>query len=356
MMADAAVLVTDGGPGSSRSALATVRALGAAGHRSIVTMSGQRELAATSRYATSHVDVPPARNTEEYRRAIHELIEDRGITTVFATSDDALIALDPVAAEFVDKSALPPLLERHGIPTAPTQVFESAQAILSATLDGPVVVKPVTGSTPAVRFEPGADAGVLQSFDGALIVQPFLTGTMESISGVVWNGLLRAVVHQRYERTWPIECGTSSSAVTIEPNHNREEQLTALLSEHRGIFQAQFLAGALIDVNPRPYGSMPLALQAGLNLPNIVCELGSEDTRSSHPQRAKVGVRYRWIEGDVRSVIGSMRSGSTGATRALASLLPRAGTAHSLFAMNDPRPVFTRGAAIVQSFREGRDQ
>jgi len=344
------VLVTDGGRGSSRSALATVRALGAAGYRSTVTTSFGSEFAASSKFASDVGSVPPARDFDAYRSAIRALMTSRGITTVFATSDDALIALDPIAAAFVDKNVLNTRLTEHGIGTPHTRHFATAKELLAASIDGPIVVKPVTGSAPAVRFEENSDAALLDAFEGPVVVQPFLTGAIESVSGVIWNSQLCAAVHQRYERTWPVDCGTASFATTTGPDIAREALLTSLLSEHQGIFQAQYVGGSLIDVNPRPYGSMPLALRAGVNLPAIVCELRAGDRETHEPiARAKVGVGYRWIEGDLRSLISSRRSGSVGSLHLLGALRPHRGTAHSVFAGRDLRPLALRAATIARA-------
>ena len=97
-------------------------------------------------------------------------------------------------------------------------------------------------------------------------MQPYLSGPMESVAGLVRGGRLVAVVHQRYLRTWPVDCGTSCSAITVVGSAGRERKLISLFEGYEGIFQVQFRDGHLLDVNPRVYGSLPLAVAAGVNL------------------------------------------------------------------------------------------
>lgn len=354
-MMSGSVLVTDGGRGASRSALATVRALATAGRSVTVTRSSARELAESSRHTSDSVVVPPAADTDAYREAIRALMRSGRHTHCFATSDDALFALDPVAAALVDKQKLHAKLLALGIATPSSRVFSSIEDVVDAGISAPIVIKPVSGSIPAMRADDSTLHEDLAAFAGPVVVQPFLSGTLEAVAGVVIDGQLLAAVHQSYIRTWPVACGTASAAITVEPDENREAQLLALLDGHSGIFQAQYVGGALIDINPRPYGSMPLALRAGVNLPAIVCDhTGSRGAaqpiqRARAIQRARVGVRYRWIEGDVRNLLSSVQGGSIGLMGAMLALRPHRGTAHSVVSMRDPMPTLARGGAMVRS-------
>ena len=47
--------------------------------------------------------------------------------------------------------------------------------------------------------------------DGPVLVQPYLTAGIRAVAGVAWHGRLAAAVHQRYLRSWPPACGTSSA-------------------------------------------------------------------------------------------------------------------------------------------------
>jgi hypothetical protein len=98
--------------------------------------------------------------------------------------------------------------------------------------------------------------------------------------------------------------------------------------------------GALvpIDLNPRSYGSMALAVDAGANLPAIWCDwLLKRDPR---PACAGVGRRYRWEDADLRHLIWQLRHGNVLA--AVQALRPWRGVVHPHFRLSDPLPLLAR--------------
>jgi len=106
------------------------------------------------------------------------------------------------------------------------------------------------------------------------------------------------------QRTWPAAAGTSSRAVTVAPDEGLIARAAGLLAGtgYAGLAQLQFLdvngVAALIDVNPRFYGSLPLALAAGVNLPAAWHAVAS-DTPPPVPGPYRVGVTYRWVGADL---------------------------------------------------------
>jgi hypothetical protein len=182
---------------------------------------------------------------------------------------------------------------------------------------------------------------------GPVVVQPFVAGPMAAVSGVTWQGRLVAAAHQAYRRIWPPDCGVACAAETVAADEDLEARLPALLAGYDGIFQLQFIAGHVIDLNPRVYGSLPLAVAAGANLPAILCGLVAGSP--VEPVRARPGVRYRWIEGDVRNLLATWRSGTHTAAGVLKELRPRPGTAHSVVSLTDPWPAAVRARHVARS-------
>jgi hypothetical protein len=282
------VLVSDHDDGNSRSAVAAVRALDEAGYSPVVTVAARRSAAGASRSCAGVLRVPPV-GTPGYRKAVQEYVAATPGAVVLAASDAVLIALDLSGAALVDKAWLP-----------------------------------------------------------QVVVQPFAVGTMRAVCGVLADGRLLAAVHQTYVRIWPPDCGTASAAITTEPDHDLEERLPHLLAGHVGVFQVQLIGDQVIDVNPRVYGSLPLAVAAGANLPAIACQA----ITGRHPSglvRGRPGVRYRWLEGDVRRVLHDARTGALTLGAAGRALAPRRGTAHSVESLRDPGPALVRLAAVARS-------
>lgn len=343
------VLVTDGTPsGQSRSSLAAVRALHAAGYRVAVTVGTGPSLAASSRCCWTRVHVPAA-DHPAYARHVTALAEELGAIATIASSDAALLALGAPGAELADKAVLAARAEAAGIRRPRSQVFSSGAALIEARHEValPAVVKVsrkdhVVGRAAQVVRHPDALLPWASVVD-PVVVEEVVSGPMTAVFGLVVGGDVRAVGMQRYLRTWPVECGVGCAVVSMAADPTLVSRVAGLLAGYDGIFQAQFLGGHLIDLNPRVYGSMPLALRAGLNLPARWCDvqLGRPTTAVVH---AREGARYRWIEGDVRWAAARLVRGDLRAVARMAR--PHAGTIHSVWELRDPGPSLARVATI----------
>lgn len=334
------VLITDGGNGQSRSALAAVRALHAGGYRPVVTESpGSRSLAGASRFCARVVPTP-AVDAATYAPAIRAELATGSYAALFATSDAALVALGLPGAALVDKRVVAQRVADAGLPSVPAWSFDDPRGLRAAAADlpFPVVVKPAVSRYPALRMATAADLDVVPADAGPVVAQPFLDQPMRSVSGVIRDGRLVAVVHQRYLRTWPTPCGTASAAVTTAPDLAVEERLPRLLDGYDGVFQIQLAGEYVLDLNPRVYGSMPLALAAGVNLPALSCVRPAPGPLL----RARAGVHYRWVEGDVRNIVARLRANELSAREAWGALRPRRHTAHSVLAHDDLGPALAR--------------
>jgi hypothetical protein len=106
-----------------------------------------------------------------------------------------------------------------------------------------------------------------------------------------------------------------------------------------GLMQLQFAVDEggvhhVLDLNPRFYGSMQLAIAAGADLPRLWAEMAMGSlVKRAEPITARPGVNYQWLEGDLR------RSASQRDVRGFAGCLVHAGRAHhSIACIRDPRP------------------
>lgn len=344
------VLVTDGGSGQGRSAVAAVRALASGGYRAAVTVSGGASLAAASRSCSRVVCVAPVEDAAAYAAAVRAEVAARPYLAVLGASDAALLALGAPVGHLVDKARLARGAERVGLAAPPTREFPSLDALLAAAdaLDYPIALKPTVSRSPARRVGSAVELARLggrAALSGPVLVQPYLDAPMSSVAGVVWQGRLVAGVAQRYLRTWPVECGTASAAVTVSPDPDLEQRLVRLLEGYDGLFQAQFVGSWLLDLNPRVYGSLPLAVSAGANLVAVYCDLlRGRDVR---PVRGRPGVAYRWLEGELRHAAWGVREGRLGAGPALRLLRPVRGAAHSVASLRDPGPALARARYVL---------
>jgi hypothetical protein len=331
------VLVVDSPNGQARSALAAVRALAAGGWRAVVATSARCSLAAASRHAIGVVNVPPTYD-DTFVSAVRVELARSHHAGVLAATDTALVALGLPGAALVDKRAHDRLARAAGLELPPTEVFADVTALRASanSLAYPVVVKPAVSTAPARRVDTPGGLGEL-SYDGAVLVQPFLTDGLRAIAGVRWQGTILAAVQQRYLRTWPVDCGTAAAAETVTVDEELLAGVNAALDDYDGVFQLQLAGRYVLDLNPRIYGSLPLAVAADANLPAIWA--AAMTGARVPPVRGRPGVRYRWIEGDLRHLVTTARRR---ARPALWQLLPRRGTAHSTESLSDPRPMARR--------------
>jgi hypothetical protein len=339
------VLVVDHSDGRSRSAVAAVRALDQAGYRPFVAVSSGRSAAAASRSCAGVLRLPTA-SSLDLRETTEKYLANNPGSAVLAASDAALVALDLPGSHLVDKAALPVRAASAGLPVPCTREFAGGTELLAAAdgLEYPLVVKAVvkSGGENAIRIDSPRELQTLAAtLPGPVVVQPFATGDMRAVCGVIDDGRLLAAVHQHYLRIWPPGCGTASAAVTTSPDHDLEERLPALLDGHRGVFQVQLIGDQVIDVNPRVYGSLPLAVAAGANLPAIACRAAAGDPPAGLV-RGRPGIRYRWLDADLRRLLHDVRHGDLTVAAAARAGRPRRGTAHSIESLGDPGPVLSR--------------
>ena len=101
-----------------------------------------------------------------------------------------------------------------------------------------------------------------------------MPGDVISCAGVRAGGRHLALAASRSIRNWPPGRGGWSYSITIDPPAGLADGVGRLLDHlgWEGIFEVELLTDAgggfrTIDLNPRPYGSLALAIAAGANLP-----------------------------------------------------------------------------------------
>jgi hypothetical protein len=175
------------------------------------------------------------------------------------------------------------------------------------------------------------------------VVQEALAGRLMALSGVLHEGRLVARVQQVAEATWPLPVGVSCRARTVPVDRHLAGRVQALLRDigWTGMAEVQFLEPTggpphLIDLNGRPYGSLALARAAGVRLVDttVRAALGLPLTTV---RDGSSGVRYQWLEGDLRRAWQEGRGGrSRDVLRTAAASL---WSTHSVWDRHDPAPL-----------------
>ena len=343
-MGDNWVLVSDGANGGTRDCVVAIRALARAGYKVAVTVRSAR--AVLSRYVGRRVLVQG-----DIANGIKREMNGGDYCAFIPASEDVVLSMGTQTPALLDKVATSLRAREVGLSVPEEIVFggPSDLAAAASELRYPVVIKPAVRTFKAFRADDAAGLKGARMPSGELIVQPFLSGPMSAVAGVMWDSDVHSSTAERWRRIWPLDCGLATWAVTMPRSEALEEALAALMSGYSGLFVAQFVGGHLIDLNLRVHSSLPLAVKAGANLVAIYADLA----RGLTPQRrhAEPGHTYRWISGDVKGVITSVRLGAMPVRQAIRALSPVPGTVHSMVYWRDPLPVLARLAARLPGRR-----
>ncbi len=399
---DHRVLVTDGG---ERAALALVRALGAAGHHVVVASRDGRSLAGASRFARADCAVgDPLATPEAYAAAVLAVADRVRADAVIPVSEASLLAVLPARdtrpglcfpfpsldafRKISDKAALTAAAPSVGIAVPAQRVIASprqARALRHSDLRFPLVVKPTrsvaggAGRRAKLTVSHAWDAGELQArlaeLDASafpVLVQERIVGPGVGIFLLLWEGETLATFSHRRIREKPPAGGISVYRESIPADPDLVERSIALLERFgwQGVAMVEYkiddLTGTpyLMEVNGRFWGSLQLALDAGVDFPNLL--LAAAFGEAPRPvDRYRAGVRSRWWWGDVDHLIArllhspealALPPDAPSRWRAVWDFLTvwRAGDRNEILRLSDPRPFFRETAQWFGQLRRTR--
>jgi len=361
--------------------LTAVRALRAAGYAPWLAVHQPRTYVARSRAAAGTVLVPdPTVDAEGFSGELAAAAVQLSAAAVLPSVEAHLLALSGRDADFAgiafgtpssesveratDKDLLPEFATSAGLRTPPTKKVVLGDGEAMGIFGFPAILKPLRSrirnpdgtvsaySAPRYVSTSQEAEEVLRALPNREgLVQPYISGSLCSVSGVSWNGELVCAQHQLSIRIWPMRVGVSSYAETIPQNAELERGVGRLLRSigWSGLFQVQFMRDPrgehyLIDLNPRIYGSLALAVAAGMNLPGMWTDLLLG--RQPRVDGYRVGVRFRQEEKDARALAKMLVDGNR--LSALRGLVPRRNTTHAIFSLRDPLPLLTRGRELIR--------
>lgn len=382
---DPGVLIVDAG---ERSAVAACESLVRAGYR-VGTASSQHPAPADwSRFSERRFRLPnPRVAPRDFAAQVAAIAVADAYLTVLPCSEGSLWAISNNREQFdsdrevtlglpdrktvercTDKTELAALAVDAGLSTPETVICtDPTEALAAAERFGfPAMLKPrrtVFREGDETRHLASSLVDGPQSLEGRLseaglpcLIQRREKGSIVSVGGVFADGRLLATACSRYLRTWPAEAGSVSFSRSIEVPERLHDSVTRLLGSlgWEGIFELELIEQgegdyAVLDFNPRIYGSMALAVKAGAPLPAVWCDwlLKGQDASLT----ARPGVFYRWEDADLRNALRRLREGHPG--QAASILRPRRGVAHAYFRWHDPLPLAVRALRPLPGLRTG---
>ena len=337
------VLVTDG---EQRSALAVVRSLGRAGHRVLVASALPHSLAGGSRYAARELLVPdPLADPVRFTAAVAEAVRLEQVSAVVPVAEPSVLALlerreqlAPARLPYgdledfrriADKALLLQLAPELGIQVPGQAELTSPDAMGRSALEAlafPIVLKPArsVGGAGESRGKFGVsharDVSELERRIAAypaaaypLLLQQRVVGPGIGIFLLVWDGRTVASFAHRRLREKPPSGGVSVYRESIPADPGLVARSRALLDRFRwqGVAMIEYKVDAvtgtpyLMEINGRFWGSLQLAVDAGVDFPRLLLELMSGGTPA--PVTAyRAGVRSRWWWGDVDHLLARL--------------------------------------------------
>jgi predicted ATP-grasp superfamily ATP-dependent carboligase len=334
----AGVLVTDA---DQRSSLAVVRSLGRAGYRVHACSAHGRALAAASRYCSTHTIVPDAlTEPEQFADAVARVIRAKSVEVLLPITDPSVLAVLSRREAFVpariplprletyltasDKGALLDIAGTVGLGVPVQILVRSPEERPDVTrLRFPVVLKPyrsvAAGMKHPVRH--ASDPVALDSALSALPASAFPVLIQERVVGfgvglflLVWDGRLQAAFAHRRLLEKPPSGGVSVRCESIEPDPDLLEQAERLLRilEWQGVAMVECKVDRqsgrayLMEVNGRFWGSLQLAIDAGVDFPVQLVRLAlGQPTLPVTTWRP--GTRLRWSLGEIDHVFTRLR-------------------------------------------------
>lgn len=376
----------------TRGFLATVRSLGRQGIEVHAAPADFRSPALASRYIAAVHEVPPWMDGgAEWLASMRALLTAHGFDLVIPCDERGLLPLqhhrdqltplarlaipdDAAIRVLFDKHATRELAQRIGVPVAAGRLArpDDTGANLLEELGDPVVVKPRRSFTldrlaGRARVHVLSEAGRLdqvlsEAEPDSLLLERFFEGNGMGVSLLAHEGrLLQAFAHQRvhersgssfYRISAPLEPETVAACAGIAENL----RFTGIaMFEFR---QSQAGSWILLEVNARPWGSLPLPVSLGVDFPyrwyRLLVE-GVETAAVDYP----VGVYGRNLVPDIMaSATDAQAQGLHGFALALFLARRVAGLRRVLmrkevldvFVKDDPAPA---RAELGQFWREG---
>lgn len=339
------VLVTDG---EQRAALALVRSLGRAGHVVHVCSARARSLAGASRHATASARVADAlAEPGRFASEVAALVRRTGAEVVIPVAEPAMLALlaarDDVAATIPfpsldafraisDKALLLQRAGELGIAVPSQHVAHSLDEALALAggLRYPVVLKPArsVGEAEGARAKLGvshaADADELRARARAypraafpLLLQQRVVGPGVGIFLLVWEGRTVATFAHRRRLEKPPSGGVSVDRESVAADPALVRQSRALLDafDWSGVAMVEYKMDAatgtpyLMEVNGRFWGSLQLAVDAGVDFPALLVTLARGEP-AGEVASWEPGVRSIWEWGCVDHLLARLRHGA----------------------------------------------
>jgi predicted ATP-grasp superfamily ATP-dependent carboligase len=392
------VIVTDAGRSS---AISIIRSLGRQGWHVVAADTTPASAGFASRYAAGRLVHPdPARDPDAAVEVVLDAAAAEQIDLIVPVTDELVLPLaaardrlppgcalavadDAGLAATGDKAATLGLARELGLPTPCTAVVRTQEEARAAApgLGWPVVVKPARSRvrseqgierfTVAYANDPDELAARMRAVGGRteVLLQRYVRGEGHGVEVLASEGRALAAFQHRRLREVPVTGGASSFRESVALDPALLAASTRLLEalQWTGLAMVEFRVGpdgpSLMEVNGRIWGSLPLAVKAGMDFPARMAELFVDGPPPPGPVDTayRVGLRSRNLSLEVLWIGSTLRGRRrypylrtpprrAGVAAALGLLWP--GHRYDLFELDDPRPFAVELRNVPAKLRE----
>jgi predicted ATP-grasp superfamily ATP-dependent carboligase len=340
------ILITDG---NERVALAVARSLVRAGHAVSVTAPTRISLAGASRGVRScPLSTDPLTDAAAYATEVGGIARQQDSAVLLAMTDPSLEALlehqaalpagvvlpFPDLATYragSDKAHVLALARECGFGVPDTRIIAAPGAHDGRVADDffPAVVKPhrsvvtVGGVRRKVAVAPVGDAAACRHALDALpaaafpvLLQRWVAGVGEGFFALRWNGRIVATFAHRRLREKPPSGGVSvyRESIALDPQLAGPGVRLLDALDWQGVAMIECRREpatgrqVVMEVNGRFWGSLQLAIDAGVDFPSLLVRCAAGET-VPECRDYRVGVRSRWFWGDVDHLYLRLRDG-----------------------------------------------
>lgn len=321
--------------GTSRVCLAVARSLGARGVP-VDVATAARDAVDFSKFVRAVHRLPDFEAAPEYfLDRLLSLLDSEKYELILPASDTALSALSRFDEPLRGRTRLgcppPKILDRVlrkdetlriasecGVPVPATWTLSEALAPGGReSLVFPIIAKPgakyAAGSFKTRRLESHEELEEAieneEGFDDETLLQAYVPGEGVGVETLFHNGEPLVSFQHRRLKEFPYSGGVSVMAVSEEVDSQLADHSVRLLRalEWEGPAMVEFRhdresgSTALMEVNGRLWGSLPLSIAAGVDFPFYCWQLARGETPHP-PQDYRVGMRARWAAGDLQRV------------------------------------------------------
>jgi protein-tyrosine-phosphatase/predicted ATP-grasp superfamily ATP-dependent carboligase len=310
-------------------------------------VEGRGQAPATRALANSVV-LPSYRKTpQEFIDALCGVIESQGHDMLLPCSDPGLAAAlehydrlssllhigcptPEIVRSVLDKGRTMQAARACGILTPARVVVSDLRELENQRnrLQFPVIAKPLSKEDESkhafkmryfASFEDLRDAFLLDpGFGVDNLLQEFCPGDGVGIEILFHEQQPLTMFQHRRLKEFPVSGGGSVTSVSEPVDPVLAEQAVALLRELKwqGVAMVEFKCdrtrgkSVLMEVNGRYWGSLPLAIGAGIDFPFYEWQL-AHGQQPVIPASYPAGLRFRWLGGDIRR-LGSLFNPATG--------------------------------------------